>query len=256
MVQSVQDIELHTPRWGSAFRERKAIAIIQALRRYGHHDLTQTKWLDLGCGSGGICDAIASEVQTITGIDPEAWPNWIDYENTHDNLHFLKEPVERLSISDSSIDVVVCNQVYEHVDNPKLLIKQIYRVLKPGGYCYFAGPNLLFPIEPHVFWPCIHWLPRNIAVKLMRAVGAKNVVDAYSTTYWTLRRWLYKFVIKDIVLDMIADPGYYHRHGLMWSALSKIPTFILRPFVWLSPGFVFILRKPVHSITTDAPLQQ
>lgn len=221
--------------------------VLQALRRYGPGNLSRTRWLDLGCGSGGISQVIADEVGTITGVDPESWPTWSTYERTHDNLQFISESVENLSIPDNSVDIAVCNQVYEHIDNPKLLIEQIYRVLKPGGFCYFAGPNLLFPIEPHVFWPFIHWLPRTFAVKLMRAFGAKNVVDAYSTTYWTLRKWLAKFEIRDIVVDMINNPNYYHRHGILWSVLSKIPAFVLRPLTWLSPGFVFILRKPPAS---------
>lgn len=244
MSSTQTNIEHTLPRWGSAYRDRKAITILQALRRFGPRDLSKTKWIDLGCGSGGISQAVASEVATVTGVDPEPWPNWSDFEKAHPNLHFVSESVEDLSIPDNSVDIAVCNQVYEHVDNPTVLIEQIYRVLKPGGYCYFAGPNLLFPIEPHVFWPFIHWLPRDFAVRLMRAVGASEVVDAYSTTYWTLRRWLRKFEIKDIVPDMISNPAYYHRHGILWNVLSLIPTYVLRPLTWLSPGFVFILQKP------------
>ena len=239
------NIESDLPRWGSANRDEKAFVILQALRRYRPGDLSRTQWLDLGCGSGGISQAIASKVGAITGVDPEAWPNWSHYESTHNNLRFITESVENLSISENRIDIAVCNQVYEHVDNPRLLIEQIYRVLKPGGFCYFAGPNLLFPIEPHVFWPFIHWLPRKFAVRLMRAFGAKNVVDAYSTTYWTLRKWLGKFEIRDVVSEMIANPDYYHRHGIFWTILSKIPASVLRSLTWMSPGLVFILRKPL-----------
>ena len=247
IANSTQNNTEHTlPRWGSEYRDQKAAAILQAIRRHCIPDLSKTRWLDLGCGSGGISKCIANEVATITGIDPEPWPDWSDYEKAHSNLHFISESMEDLSVSGESVDVVVCNQVYEHVTNPRILIDQIYRVLKSGGFCYFAGPNLLFPIEPHVFWPFIHWLPRNFAVRLMRALGASEVVDANSTTYWTLRKWLKEFEIKDIVPDMISDPTYYQRHGLLWKALSIIPSYAMRPFIWLSPGFVFILKKPSH----------
>jgi ubiquinone/menaquinone biosynthesis C-methylase UbiE len=197
----------------------------------------------VGCGSGRIALHIAPYVKSITGIDPEPWPYWKDYEIQHENLTFIKQSTEQLPLVNNSIDIVVCNQVYEHVDNPELLISEIYRVLKPGGYCYFAGPNLLFPIEPHVFWPFIHWLPRKLAIKLMHLFHAKIIIDANSTTYWTLKKWFQKFEVLNIVPDIIKNPGYYGKNNFFWRALSILPIQIFRYLAWLSPGFVFILKK-------------
>ncbi len=140
--------------------------------------------------------------------------------------------------------MVVCNQVYEHVSDPQQLIREIFRILKPGGRCYFAGPNLIFPIEPHVFWPFVHWLPRGFAVKLMRVCGSSGVLDANSTHYWRLRRWLGAFHIRNSVPYILRNPVLYGRSGALWRMLGHMPEWMLDRATWLSPGFVFMLRKP------------
>ena len=66
-----------------------------------------------------------------------------------------------------------------------------------GGIAYFAGPNLLFPIEPHVFWPFVHWLPRGLAVRLMRALGSRKVLDANSASWWRLHAWFDGFEVSN-----------------------------------------------------------
>jgi ubiquinone/menaquinone biosynthesis C-methylase UbiE len=164
------------PRWGQRDRDIKAHAIAQTLRHYMSLPLEQADCVDIGCGSGGIAFHLAPLVRSMVGVDPESWQRWKDFQDQRKNLQFLQESVESLSIPDASVDVVICNQVYEHVPDPKRLIQEIHRILKPGGYCYFAGPNLLFPIEPHIFWPFVHWLPRRLAQSLIRATGSASRV--------------------------------------------------------------------------------
>lgn len=234
------------PPWGTQGRDLKASRILKVMKHFTSTPVEMTTWVDLGCGSGGIAAALAPHVKHITGIDPESWPYWQEYSKRQLNLSFVRQPVEQLAIPHESVDVVVCNQVYEHVPDPQFLIQQIYRVLKPGGYCYFAGPNLIFPIEPHVFWPFVHWLPRRFAVNVMRMLGARKVVDANSVSYWTLRKWLAAFEVRNALPDIIAAPGKFGFHGRLYRALSWIPRRFIENLTWLSPGFVFVLRKPDH----------
>ena len=238
------------PRWGSRDREMKARAILGTVRRQtGATSLTGT-WLDIGCGSGDIAAELSRHVDHVIGIDPEPWPRWEDLRRERSNLGFLpcgyRDLAERLGVA--SIDVVVCNQVYEHVDDPQALVDQIALVLKPGGLCYFAGPNLLWPIEPHVHWPFVHWLPRSIALALMTRLGSRRMtdLDAWSLDLWRLR-------------------GLWRGAGLGWQCAlaerlqaeaelaperrftgmaARLPRIVFRWLLPLSPGFVFLLRKP------------
>jgi 2-polyprenyl-3-methyl-5-hydroxy-6-metoxy-1,4-benzoquinol methylase len=237
------------PRWGGKDRDIKAQTILKTTAHFVSIPLLQTNWLDIGCGIGGIAANIAPYVKSITGIDPEPWPEWSDFQEQYPNLQFSHESIESLSLTDNSIDIIICNQVYEHVPNPQYLIAEIYRILKPGGYCYFAGPNLLFPIEPHVFWPFVHWLPRPFAVKLLCICGSKGILDAYSTHYWKLKKWLSHFEITNAVPVIIQNSEIYGKSSWLkpfwlWRFLSYIPSSVIHAMTWLSPGFVFILRKP------------
>lgn len=231
------------PRWGANNRDKKAKAIMQTISHFSKLQLETTDWLDIGCGSGGIAETIAPKVKSIIGLDIESWDRWKTFQGKHNNLNFYAEEINKTIIKDNSIDVVICNQVYEHVSDPLYLIQEIHRVLKPNGYCYFAGPNLLFPIEPHVFWPFVHWFPRKQAVQFMKLFGSKKILDAYSSNYWTLENWLSDFKINNAVPWMINNPERYGSNGLFWKVLSITPGFILDKMTWVSPSFVFVLKK-------------
>jgi 2-polyprenyl-3-methyl-5-hydroxy-6-metoxy-1,4-benzoquinol methylase len=240
------------PRWGNKNRKQKAHAILQTIRHYtppGY--FTKAVCLDIGCGNGEIAFHLAPHVYTVTGIDPEPWHDWHQWQQQRPNLNYLIESAMRLSYANNTVDLIVCNQVYEHVPDPVLLIYEINRVLKPGGYCYFAGPNLLFPIEPHVFWPFVHWLPRRLAVRMMQLAGSKGILDAHSTHYWRLRRWMGSFVIHNAIPDIIKQPEQYGYSHWLWRGLSYIPSSLLNSLTWLSPGFVFVLQKPQFNNTNN-----
>ena len=49
---------------------------------------------------------------------------------------------QRLPWADESVDVVVCNQVLEHLKNVWLPMTEMHRVLRPGGHAVLSVPNL------------------------------------------------------------------------------------------------------------------
>jgi len=55
---------------------------------------------------------------------------------------------ERLPFADQSLDAVVCEVVLEHVAKANVVIEETFRVLKPGGKCFFIVP-FLFPYHGH-----------------------------------------------------------------------------------------------------------
>jgi SAM-dependent methyltransferase len=230
------------PGWGDRDRQIKASAILSTCRRIIGGDFSRMRWLDIGCGCGDIAASIAPHVGHITGIDPSPWQRWPALQARHPNLGFIQGDL-REAAKIPSPDVVVCNQVYEHVDEPLRLIRLIHQILKPGGYVYFAGPNLLFPLEPHVFWPFVHWLPRSLAVQLMRAFRARYLITAHSVTIWKLRRWFQGFDVFNALPIVLGHPEDYGRRGLLWRWLARLPREVIDALTPVSPGFIFILRK-------------
>ena len=234
------------PRWGSKERNIKAEQIWQTIQHFAECDLSDKQWLDIGCGSGGIAAHIAPHVKHITGMDPEPWPRWKNWMQANENLQFIQADVDTCTLAPESVDVIICNQVYEHVPDPQALIRLIHTLLKPGGIVYFAGPNLIFPIEPHVFWPFVHWIPRKWATQLMRVLGSKHSheLDAYSTHYWQLKRWLSPyFNITNAAPWMMHHVLPQLKRALVFKAMQYTPNFALAGLTPVMPGFVFFLKK-------------
>lgn len=57
--------------------------------------------------------------------------------------------IHDLPFEDNSVDAIICMAVLEHVEEPQKAVKEMYRVLKPGGYCFIYAPFLFFyhPME-------------------------------------------------------------------------------------------------------------
>jgi SAM-dependent methyltransferase len=237
------------PRWGQEGRNGKAEAILATLRLHCSRDLTSGLWLDIGCGSGGIAAALAKHVEQVVGVDPEPWERWKSFQRERLNLafHMGSYPDLVALVGAETVDVAVCNQVYEHVDDPAAMLRAIHRVMKPGGICYFAGPNLLWPIEPHVFWPFVHWLPRQFAIRLMNFFRAKRVgyLDAWSMHYWALKRLFRRagFISANAIHDRIkAQTQRVDRVAVR--SIVRLSRPVVSVFTPLAPGFVFVLTKP------------
>ncbi|MGA9852146.1 MAG: class I SAM-dependent methyltransferase [Gammaproteobacteria bacterium] len=236
------------PRWGQEGRDRKAEAILATLRLHCSQDLREGIWLDIGCGSGGIAATLAAHVERVVGVDPEPWERWQSYRSQHLNLAFHVGSYRDLEtlLGADSCSVVICNQVYEHVDDPRVLLAAIHHVLKPDGVCYFAGPNLLWPIEPHVYWPFVHWLPRSFAHGWMRTFGSKRAhdLDAWSWSYWHLVQAFRNTGFQQSVAVRERVRAHALQSGsLMARVLAGLPRVMFSVLAPCAPGFVFVLRK-------------
>lgn len=55
--------------------------------------------------------------------------------------------IHNLPFKDNSIDAILCMSVLEHVEEPSRAVKEIYRSLKPGGYCFAQVPFIFTTIQ-------------------------------------------------------------------------------------------------------------
>ncbi len=182
------------------------------LRRYV--DLTQKfaptgRWLDIGCGAG-VLMSIAQKVGYKTeGIELTTGRRELARTVTGAQIH--SEPIEDLGIADGSYNVVSLINVFSHLTMPSTTLREIARVLKPGGvvllvtgvvggsvkrehvwnwslgdHLYFLGEGTLQRYAKQVGWAVAHeertWAPRALMTREHLAVKgrsrARNAVKA------------------------------------------------------------------------------
>lgn len=102
--------------------------------------------LDVGCAAGRQVFRLAPHVKQAHGVDIAQ--SFVDAANVYkadhsvSNAHFVAAPSEKLPFPDSTFDVVSCLEVLEHVFDKDVALKELLRVLKPGGRLILSTPNL------------------------------------------------------------------------------------------------------------------
>lgn len=98
--------------------------------------------LEVGCGEGRGVEVLLEHVDSFLGIDK--------IQEVIDVLK-VKYPVAQFSqanippfkgLDSNSYDTVVSFQVIEHIHDDELFLREIYRILKPGGKAIISTPNI------------------------------------------------------------------------------------------------------------------
>jgi SAM-dependent methyltransferase len=202
--------------------------------------------VDLGCSGGLFTHSLTQHFEHIIGIDidPHALA-LAQSENNSPNIFFLLGSAEGLPLPSNSVELLLCNHVYEHVPDASRLFSEIERILKPGGSCYLGAASRLTLIEPHYHLPFLSWLPKPLAHRYMRLTGHGSYYYENLRTLGGIRKLISRFNTTDYTLQVIADPDRFHARDLLpkKSLLDQIPMWTWRAFYYLLPSYIFILTK-------------
>ena len=89
---------------------------------------------------------------------------------------------ENIPFPDGTFDVVITNQVLEHVPDAGLHLREIRRVLPDDGVVYLATPNKWWLTDPHYKMPFISWLPRTGGRAVPEGHQAQEVGHLFGVT--------------------------------------------------------------------------
>lgn len=221
-------------------RQVKAEKVAHILADAWPEHLAESRCLDLGCGIGVISAHIAQFVREVVALDPE-WsllchPSLTGGKLQGDGL--------QLPFRSEAFDIVVCAQVYEHVTNPAQLASEITRIIRPGGICYFSGPNRLWPYERHYQAWFVHWLPMRWHHRLLRLLGRNHPPRVTLLNYWQLRRLWSHFALHDYTTALVRDPDRLPgANAPRW--MRHMPLWALELVAFLTPSVNWILMKPL-----------
>jgi N-acetylglucosaminyldiphosphoundecaprenol N-acetyl-beta-D-mannosaminyltransferase len=134
------------------------------------------KWvLDLGCGNGCYTTELSRRAAYVCGVDIQI-PHLKSFRQP---IPRLQAAGENLPFRSESFDVVTMIEVLEHTHCDHRVLKECFRVLKPGGQLVLFVPNKLYPFESHPCHigdfsigpniPLISWFPELLRNRLCHA---------------------------------------------------------------------------------------
>lgn len=96
--------------------------------------------LDIGCSFGKLLYELKPHFNRVEGIEL----NKVTCKRGEElfGIEIFNEQLEKLNFPDNSYDVIILNQVIEHLNELNSIFKEIYRILKPRGILYIGCPNM------------------------------------------------------------------------------------------------------------------
>lgn len=113
--------------------------LYERIERLVAEENPQGDWLDFGAGVGHLIEKLSARAwfRSITGADllppPQALPSaarWIQTD--------LNEPLPR---PDHSFSTITAVEIIEHLENPRAMVREAFRLLRPGGTFILTTPN-------------------------------------------------------------------------------------------------------------------
>ncbi|HEY4905396.1 MAG TPA: class I SAM-dependent methyltransferase [Candidatus Sulfotelmatobacter sp.] len=153
----------------------------------------KSRILDLGSGVGSFVVSCRRRGFRAFGVEPDRIGQGAQISAIQIARRRLVEAVfvsgvgEALPFADSCFDLVVMNQVIEHVSDQTRVIAEAARVVRTGGVIYVACPNYLRFYEPHykIFW--LPLMPEVLGRMYLRMRGRSPAMLS-QLTYTTNRR--------------------------------------------------------------------
>lgn len=227
-------------------RNRKALRMVKTIQFFlKQKKLSHFKLLDIGSSTGIIDNYLAKKFGKVYGVDIDTEAiNFAKSKFRAPNLIFQKSDGLKLNFPENFFNVVICTHIYEHVSNPTLLMNEVYRVLKPGGICYFAAINRLWPLEPHYNLLFLSWLPKTLANFYTRITKKASEYYESPLSYWGLKKLTNRFSRFEITQQILKNPLEFGYDDIINSNFKRIASTILSGAAkYLAPTFFWILVK-------------
>jgi SAM-dependent methyltransferase len=231
-----------------ASRILKAKKVLSVLDDYTSADLGTWRCLDVGSSGGIISRFLGKAFRQVIGVDVDVKAiSFAQQHNDRANVTFIQGDGCKLPFMDGQLDLVICNHVYEHVPDARLLFDEIYRVLRPGGVCYLACTNKYWILEPHHNLPFLSWLPRSLSNIYLRLSGRGQGYEEQLRSRTQILKLVHRFQVADYTLRIVRTPRQFYATDVIrgWAIVQHIPVRVARLLLFWMPNFVFVLRKGV-----------
>ncbi len=200
-------------------------------------ELPPSRILDLGCSGGLFAERARAAGHHVTGVDVMEIPG-------------VRERTDRFFVADlergipaeieGPFDVVVAGDVIEHIARPVDLLRDIRRVLRPGGELLLSVPNFG------------HWYPRVRVATGLFGYDRRGILDDTHLRFFT--RATLRRTVRTAGFDVVEESATGLPLGVIGSGASSVPLNAVRrldaALVRARPtlfGYQHILRLVPHA---------
>ncbi len=231
-----QFLTLEREHWWFIGRRKNYLTVLGAhLERAGHTEQTKDlAILDVGCGVGGMLPELARFGRPV-GLDSDAGS--IDICKRRGFPDCRVAAGERLPVDDASQDLVTLFDCLEHVDDDAVALREVARVLKPGGFAFFSVPayQFLFSNNDRV----AHHKRRYVRGDLVRKVRAAGL-DVAQSSY--VNFLLFPLILPTLLLVKLRERLSPRADNARTNLTPKVPAPINALFAAIFGGEGKILR--------------
>jgi len=193
-------------------------------------DCPASRVLDLGCGSGQFAQRVRGLGHRVVGVD------LTEFDGVRDRLNLfmradLNAGIPQQAHVAAGYDVVVAADVLQHLVRPDLLLREIHKVLRPGGQVLICVPN------------GVHWYARLRFVSGRFDYDRRGLLDLNHLRFFTRRS----------LRRMVARTGY----DVLDEQVGIVPSRGRRALTRLLPNLfahqLVIRLTPHHEQTIGTP---
>lgn len=192
----------------------RAVEIAHLLRR----PFPAGRGLDLGCGDGLLTRVVLDRVgpRRVTGVDPDpAETDAAGRLRTYEQV--LTVAGDAIPVPDATFDWVFSNSVLEHIDGIEDVLREVSRVLRPGGVLLFTVPGDGF--HACLRGPIVPWVSRRAYLSALDARVAHR-------RYWSPTQWRDQLIPLGFTIEEV-DPYFGARALRRWESIARITAGML-----------------------------
>lgn len=158
------------------------------------NDFGNLKILDFGCGQGHVLSLLLDNGINAQGID--VYHQGVSEEILENKLYKagkikITKKGDVLPFKDGEFDLIISNQVFEHVGDLDFYFNELGRILKKDGKMYHHFPSREVWREGHIGIPFSHWFIRDSKMRfyyiyLCRLLGFGKKKEGKPVKQWTI----------------------------------------------------------------------
>jgi SAM-dependent methyltransferase len=206
--------------------------------------------LEDGCGVGMYVEHISPFGGKVIGLE-------YDFERAaearRNSSHIINAAGEALPLPPATFDLILSHEVLEHVQDDRAAVREMIRVLRPGGRLVLFVPNRGYPFETHgIYWkgkyhfgnkPFVNYLPRPLRDKLAPHVRVYSTKDLEKLFADLPIRFVERTIVFGAYDNLIA------RFGSLGKVLRRVLQFLERtPLKVLGLSHFWVVEKTSSSL--------